>query len=155
MFPLQRRGNIEKEVVHSFLLSSYLGSTSSSRQLIQRQSSIHPLSHSFFSLCSRYIFICLCSGWGVALNYKQRDFLCTLFNTASSAVPQTSLCRRKLGSNLGLLRLRHWMSDDLTTRLYYRTHPPWILRQQKTWYSSFCFVPMLYTQLWGGGGGEG
>ncbi len=36
-------------------------------------------------------------------------FLCTLFNTASSAAPDIPLC--------GLLRLRHWHSDGLTLRL--------------------------------------
>ncbi len=45
------------------------------------------------------------------------NFLCTLFNIASLAVPQNRLCQRKLGVNPGLLQHLPLQSDALNTRL--------------------------------------
>jgi hypothetical protein len=43
--------------------------------------------------------------------------LWTLFNTASSAATEIPLFWRRMSSKLEQLRLRHWLSDDLTTWL--------------------------------------
>jgi hypothetical protein len=64
----------------------------------------------------------------IKLIHLKRDFFMYDINTASSAAPQLPLCRRMLGSSPGQLRLRHWLSDVLTTRLDFihnsaRSHP--------------------------------
>ncbi len=49
---------------------------------------------------------------------QQGDFFLCVLYTSSFAVPQIPLCQRMMGLNTGLLRLRHWLTDALTTRLY-------------------------------------
>ncbi len=61
--------------------------------------------------------LCLLSRCGIFFKWGFL-YTCLLYSTLfSSAAPQIPLCRRMLGSNQGQLRLRHWLSDALTTRL--------------------------------------
>ncbi len=74
------------------------------------------------SIVGQFISVVVFEAYTVVSKLNRRIFLIiffylSVFNTTSSATPQIPLWRRMLGSNQGLLRLLHWQSDELTTRL--------------------------------------
>ncbi len=79
-----------------------------------RQASMQPVFWITSSSCAALQYV---GGKTLTGGFFWISFLCTVFNTASSAAAQIRMCRRMLGSNPGLLRLRHWQSDALITRL--------------------------------------
>ncbi len=73
--------------------------------------------YSSWNLCSFTHFYKRCLLFKTILRVDFFLLFSLFFNTATSAAPLIPLCRRMMGSNQWQLRLRHWLSDALITRL--------------------------------------